>query len=124
MEECARAGIKVHVAGVYMGLHHTNAGSTAIAGTNDEIYAGAKMDQWRALAAKHGTTLGNRHRVCSVALRREQGCPWHEVCEGSRDQRQGGSGVGKCPGGDLGRGTGSGSDHRRRGGAEMKPLKR
>ncbi len=57
MEECARAGIKVHVAGVYMGLHHTNAGSTAIAGTNDEIYAGAKMDQWRALAAKHGATL-------------------------------------------------------------------
>jgi hypothetical protein len=40
-----------------MGLHHTNAGSTAIVGTNDEIYAGAKMDQWRALAAKHGSSL-------------------------------------------------------------------
>jgi D-threo-aldose 1-dehydrogenase len=40
-----------------MGLHHTNAGSAAISGTNDEIYAGDRMDQWRALAAKHGSSL-------------------------------------------------------------------
>ena len=40
-----------------MGMHHTNAGSTAIAGTNEEIYAGTKMDQWRALAAKHAVSL-------------------------------------------------------------------
>ena len=42
LEACASAGIKVHVAGVYMGLHHTNAGSAPISGTDDEIYAGAK----------------------------------------------------------------------------------
>lgn len=50
----ATAGIKVHVAGVYMGVHHTNAGSTAISGADKMV---AKMDQWRALAVAHGTSI-------------------------------------------------------------------
>ena len=55
MEECARQGIKVHVAGIWAGMHHVNAGSVRSDVTREE--SGAKMEQWSALAEKHGVSL-------------------------------------------------------------------
>ena len=55
MEECARQGIKVPVAGIWAGMHHVNAGSVRSNVTREE--SGKKMDQWSELAAKHGVSL-------------------------------------------------------------------
>jgi hypothetical protein len=52
LQECARAGIAVHVAGIWAGLHHVNAGSVRANVTREE--SAEKMDKWRALAEKHG----------------------------------------------------------------------
>jgi hypothetical protein len=52
LEECARAGISVHVAGVWAGLHHVNAGSVRSNVTREE--SAEKMDKWKALSEKHG----------------------------------------------------------------------
>lgn len=52
LQECARAGIAVHVAGIWAGLHHVNAGSVRANVTEEE--SAGKMDKWRALSQKHG----------------------------------------------------------------------
>ena len=52
LEECARAGISVHVVGVWVGLHHVNVGSVRSNVTREESVE--KMDKWKALSEKHG----------------------------------------------------------------------
>ena len=55
MQECHRRGISVHVAGVWSGLYHINAGS----GRQNVKWKEAqkKMNKWRELAQKYGKTV-------------------------------------------------------------------
>ena len=55
-EECARRGIQVHVAGIFGGLYHVNAGAGPVDregrhGIRDRIAT------WRELAEKHGVSV-------------------------------------------------------------------
>ena len=55
LQECAARGIEVHIAGIWAGLHHVNAGSVRANTTHDATTK--KMDRWRTLAAGHGCSV-------------------------------------------------------------------
>ena len=56
IEACHAAGIRVHVAGIWSGLHHTNAGGTGV--RNAALREGqARMEGWAELAQEHGCSL-------------------------------------------------------------------
>jgi D-threo-aldose 1-dehydrogenase len=56
LEECARHNIRVHVAGIWSGLHHTNAGGAGV--PEAALREGqARMAGWATLASEHGCAI-------------------------------------------------------------------
>eukprot|EP01046_Picozoa_sp_COSAG06_P061109 COSAG06_NODE_13267_length_1276_cov_0.745964_2_plen_119_part_00 len=56
LEECARRGIRVHIAGIWSGLYHTNASGRGV--EDQALQEGlARMRGWRTLAAECNCTI-------------------------------------------------------------------
>eukprot|EP01050_Picozoa_sp_SAG11_P039635 SAG11_NODE_16778_length_538_cov_0.594533_2_plen_75_part_01 len=61
IEACAQHGIRVHVAGIWSGLHHTNAGGVGVLDAAEqgsaEQEAQARIEGWSDLAKEHNCSL-------------------------------------------------------------------